>query len=93
MPSSVAAHAELVSSTPADGAELGSPPRELRLVFSEAPTPGSVSVRDDADGKHWSGQQREQRSHRSGGAEVLEKPVDHEVLLWAFNNADAGQTS
>lgn len=45
LPSSVAAHADLVSSTPADGAELGSPPRELRLVFSEAPTPGTVSVR------------------------------------------------
>lgn len=41
----VLAHAELVSSTPADGAELTAPPAELRLVFSERPSPGSLSVR------------------------------------------------
>lgn len=45
LPSPVAAHAELVSATPADGAEVASPPRDLRLVFSEAPRPESVSVR------------------------------------------------
>lgn len=41
----VLAHAELVSSTPADGAELTAPPVELRLVFSERPTLDSLSVR------------------------------------------------
>lgn len=44
-PSAVLAHAELVSSTPADGAELVSPPTEIRLVFSEAPRLDSLSVR------------------------------------------------
>lgn len=41
----VLAHAELVSSTPADGAELSVPPTELRLVFSERPALDSLSVR------------------------------------------------
>ena len=41
----VLAHAELVSSTPADGAELSEPPVELRLVFSERPVLESLSVR------------------------------------------------
>ena len=41
----VVAHAALVSSTPADGAELSGPPTELRLVFSEAPVLDSLSVR------------------------------------------------
>ncbi len=44
-PSAVLAHAGLVSSTPADGAELASPPTEIRLVFSEAPRLDSLSVR------------------------------------------------
>ena len=44
-PSAVLAHAELVSATPADGAELPSPPSEIRLVFSEAPRLDSLSVR------------------------------------------------
>jgi copper transport protein len=39
------AHAELVSSTPADGAELATPPTEIRLVFSEAPQLRTLSVR------------------------------------------------
>ena len=41
----VLAHAELVSSTPADGSEMASPPTEIRLVFSEAPRLDSLSVR------------------------------------------------
>lgn len=43
--SAVLAHAELVSSTPADGAELPAPPTELRLVFSERPVLDALSVR------------------------------------------------
>ena len=45
VPSAVLAHAELVSSTPAHGAKLPSPPTEIRLVFSEAPWHDSLSVR------------------------------------------------
>ena len=45
VPSAVLAHAELVSSTPADGAELVSPPPEIRHVYSEAPRLDSLSVR------------------------------------------------
>lgn len=44
-PTPVSAHAELVSSTPADGAELSSAPTEIRLVFSEAPRLDGLSVR------------------------------------------------
>lgn len=44
-PPAALAHAELVSSTPADGAELTTPPTEIRLVFSEAPQLDSLSVR------------------------------------------------
>lgn len=44
-PHAALAHAELVSSTPADGAELTTPPTEIRLVFSEAPQLDSLSVR------------------------------------------------
>lgn len=44
-PALALAHAELVSSTPADGSELASSPTEIRLVFSEAPRLEGVSVR------------------------------------------------
>ncbi len=44
-PPAALAHAELVSSTPADGAEITTPPTEIRLVFSEAPRLDSLSVR------------------------------------------------
>lgn len=44
-PSAALAHAELVSSTPADGAELIAPPAEIRLVFSETPRLDGLSIR------------------------------------------------
>lgn len=46
------AHAELVESTPADGAQLATPPDEVLLVFNEpvSVTAGSVRVYD-ADGR------------------------------------------
>lgn len=45
-----AAHAELVSSTPANGAELRSAPAEVRLAFSEAvrPVRKTFTLTDDA---------------------------------------------
>ncbi len=44
-PPAVFGHAALVSSTPADGVELSWPPPEIRLVFSEVPELGSLSIR------------------------------------------------
>ena len=45
VPAAVLAHAALVSSSPASGAVLSSPPTQLRLVFSEAPSQAGLSIR------------------------------------------------
>jgi methionine-rich copper-binding protein CopC len=44
LPASVAAHAELVTADPPDGATLSTPPGEIVLMFSEALDPGKSSV-------------------------------------------------
>ncbi len=46
-----AAHAELVSTAPANGAEVTRPPADLQLVFSEPvkPVKGSFDLRDEDD--------------------------------------------
>ncbi|MEW5992568.1 MAG: copper resistance CopC family protein [Chloroflexota bacterium] len=49
-PSAVLAHAELISSTPADGAVLTEPPAEIVLTYSQGLDEGSSIVLKDASG-------------------------------------------
>lgn len=50
LPGSAAAHAELVTSTPADGEILATAPAEVVLTFSEAPGPRSSAAVLDGTG-------------------------------------------
>jgi methionine-rich copper-binding protein CopC len=59
-PTSVAAHAELVSSTPADGAVVAGTPDEIILTYSEAMDPAKSSI----------------TLHPAGGAEIARGGVD-----------------
>ena len=43
------AHTQLLQATPADGSTVESPPRQLRLVFSEAASLTALSIRKAGD--------------------------------------------
>ncbi|WP_307835435.1 copper resistance CopC/CopD family protein [Streptomyces adelaidensis] len=87
-----AAHAELVSSAPEDGAELGKAPGHLTLVFDEAVDLGDVRVLT------MDGDRLPVTRAPGGGAETvraaLGDPAGHEVaVMWSVVDEEDGHAS